>query len=281
VSAIDLDYLCQWVGRKRETIDTIHPGPVKALSAALGHEPARVGSGKKLPACWHWLYFLDYVPAGNIAQDGHPERGDFLPPVPLPRRMWAGGELEFHTAVHVGDTLCRVSTIENVEHKLGRSGELVFVTVNHRYLRGEQLCIEERQDLVYRESTGVAQVPAESLEERIEADFSRRLTPDPVLLFRYSALTFNSHRIHYDQAYASGEESYPGLVVQGPLTATLLLDALYRYLPHISPCSFSFRSQSALYCDNLLTLNVRQQQDVLELAAQNSEGVVAMQAMVK
>jgi len=274
---IDMDELQKWRGKSRQSVDTIHPGPVAALSAALDHETVQAGVGEKLPPCWHWLYFHEHVSAAGTGEDGHPRRGGFLPPVPLPRRMWAGGQVNFLSPVRIGDELRRTSTIGEIACKSGRSGDLVFVTVNHQYQCGERLCIVERQDLVYRDADGAAR-PVPVAGQLETAELSRQVAPDPVLLFRYSALTYNSHRIHYDREYATQVEGYPELVVQGPLTATLLLDALGRLLPDANIGSFSFRGRRPLYCGSPVTLALSPSEQAVQLAAYGEDGAVAMQA---
>jgi len=242
--------------------------------------------GSVLPPLWHWLYFLPATAASAIDRDGHARRGGFLPPVPLPRRMWAGSDIRFVAPLYVGDVVERVSLIEDVSYKRGRSGELVFVTVLHRLARGEQLVLEERQQLVYREAGGgeaaalsaqaPAPVPAQAAPAA--AQWSRAIHPDPVLLFRYSALTFNSHRIHYDREYATREEGYPGLVVQGPLAATLLVDLLERALPGVQLRSFRFRGNRPLLEGADILLQGRREGERAELWALDAGGAPALTA---
>lgn len=256
------------------------------LSATLDYATPRAAPGEPLPPLWHWLYFLPATAASAIDRDGHARRGGFLPPVPLPRRMWAGSDIRFVAPLYVGDAVERVSLIEDVSHKRGRSGELVFVTVLHRLARGEQLVLEERQQLVYREAGGgeaaalptqaPAQVPAQAAPAA--AQWSRAIHPDPVLLFRYSALTFNSHRIHYDREYATREEGYPGLVVQGPLAATLLVDLLERALPGVQLRSFRFRGNRPLLEGADILLQGRCEGERAELWALDAGGAPALTA---
>ena len=217
-----------WIGRTQSVTDTLEPARSNALSVALGGEGARQ-SGDVLPLLHHWLYFWDARPPAGLGLDGHPAKGGFLPPVPLPRRMWAGGRLAFHKPLLLGAEVKRTSTITAVKEKSGRSGSLVFVTVRHELDAGEGAAVSEEQDLVYREpaaGTLAAPLPAPAPK----TPWLRQLDPDPVLLFRYSALTMNGHRIHYDRPYAMNEEAYPALVVHGPLQATLLIDLAVRHL---------------------------------------------------
>lgn len=223
MSEIDIQHLRQWVGKQETREDVIALGTARAMAATLDWEKAP-DLGDELPAPWHWLYFLATEPQSRIGSDGHPRRGGFLPPVTLPRRMWASGDVRFVQPLYIGDSVKRVSTVTSVTHKVGGSGDLVFVVVRHEiYARG-QLAVSEDQNIVYRADPAPGAPSPPAVAPRQVAQFGRELCADPVLLFRFSALTFNSHRIHYDRDYAINEEGYAGLVVQGPLSATLLLD---------------------------------------------------------
>lgn len=278
---LDTASLQAWCGKPRESVDVIAPGPVAALSAALDHAAPAALDGEPLPPCWHWLFFHEHTRASQIGEDGHPARGGFLPPVPLPRRMWAGGVVNFRAPVRIGDTLRRLSTVTDISARSGRSGELVFVTVKHAYYRQDTLCIEERQDLVYREAGTPSAAAAPSAHEAPAFDVVRELTPDAVLLFRYSALTFNGHRIHYDRDYATGVEAYPERVVQGPLTATLLLDTLRGGLASENVSSFEFRGRRPLFAGAPVTLCARRGGQVVELCALDGSGALAMSASAR
>ena len=214
--------LTDWIGREEEGTDVIAVDRVRAMEATLDREPD-LGSGSSLPPLWHWLFFNPAVPAREIGSDGHPKRGGFLPPVPLPRRMWAGGRFRFERPLLVGHEARRTSRILDVREKNGRSGALCFVTVEHRIEQSE-LCFVEEHDIVYRAMPDGPAEPQRIDPPQRHATASRTVIADPVMLFRYSALTFNGHRIHYDRDYATGTEHYPGLVVHGPLIATLLCE---------------------------------------------------------
>jgi 3-methylfumaryl-CoA hydratase len=224
--------LKNWIGRQDIRTDVASAWPVAAMTATLGRDEPHPRAGDPLPPGWHWLYFLDIAPAGELGEDGHPHRGGFLPPVALPRRMWAGGRIEFVAPLRVADTVRRVSTIRNVESKSGKSGNLVFVTVEHQVFANDVLAVREEHDIVYRDAPKPALSPAQSAAapapDAAPAAWHRELTPDPVLLFRFSALTFNGHRIHYDIDYCRDVEGYPGLIVHGPLQTLLLLDLCRR-----------------------------------------------------
>ncbi len=236
--------LQEWTGRQETRADLLTPTPYAALAATLDRDPALPEPGTVLPPLWHWLYFLPLHRQSELGHDGHARRGGFLPPVPLPRRMWAGGRFTFARPLHIGETVERTSTIERVEEKSGRSGALVFVTVRHDLRCAGELALTEHHDIVYR-SAPDAGAPAPAAAPQAApptAQWERQVTPDDVLLFRYSALTFNGHRIHYDRDYVTGAEGYPGLVVHGPLIATLLLDLLRDALPHARVATFAFRA---------------------------------------
>lgn len=280
MSAVDIALLQRWIGRTETRSDVLSAAPVAALSASLDYEHSRAQVGDALPACWHWLYFQEFVPASGLAGDGHALRGGFLPPVALPRRMWAGSRLRFVAPLTLGDAARRVSTIATVKHKQGRGGELVFVTVRHQIFQGDQLAIEEEQDLVYREPTA-ANVVSLPRPAPAVAQWSREVRPDAVLLFRYSALTFNSHRIHYDRDYARGEEGYASLVMQGPLSATLLLDLLHGELPHAAVAAFEFRAIRPLLEGVPLQLQGRRDGNAVSLWALDASGALAVEAQAR
>lgn len=235
-----------WVGRSEELVDVLEPARTNALRAALGEAPV-LTDGDELPLLHHWLYFWDVRPPEGLGPDGHPARGGFLPPVPLPRRMWAGGRLKFLQPLKVGERVAKTSTILKVEAKSGKSGSLVFVTVEHRLSGGEGLAVVEEQDIVYREAAAPGSIKGPAGDGAAPAaPWRREVFPDPVLLFRYSALTMNGHRIHYDRPYAMKEEAYPGLVVHGPLQATLLADLATRNLA-APVAGFDFRGMAPAF----------------------------------
>ena len=235
--------LTDWVGRTERREDTIGAVTADAMSATLDRPDPPARPGDPFPPAWHWTLFWDVRPLSELGRDGHPKRGGFLPPVPLPRRMWAGSRLAFSAPLRVGDRVTRLSTIERVEEKQGRSGPLVFVTVRHEIDGEGGGRVVDRHDIVYRDDPrpgdSAPSLPAAPTDP---IAFRRTVVPDPVMLFRYSALTFNGHRIHYDADYAQNVEGYGGLVVHGPLLATLLLDLVRRWLPDRKVASFDFRA---------------------------------------
>ena len=271
-----------WVGRAETTDDCITPTPCAALAALLDRDPSRPADGTVLPPLWHWLYFLPVHGQAEIGPDGHPLRGGFLPPVPLPRRMWAGSLLEFHRPLHLGDAVTRRSVIESVSEKNGRSGSLVFVKVRHEICKsGDPApCISESQDIVYRQAAAPSEPGPSPTPACSSAAWKNAWTPDEVFLFRYSALTFNSHRIHYDRPYATQTEGYPRLVVHGPLIATLLLELVRRQRPDARVRRFEFRAVKPLFDGRPLLAcgEPDAQGSRVHLWAQDNEGSLAMDA---
>lgn len=286
LDAATLAQLQAWNGKTETLQDALTLVPVNTLSATLDRGDAPAQYGDILPPLWHWLYFLPHAQHSQIGVDGHPQRGGFMPPIPLPRRMWAGSQLQWerNNPLVLGDTLQRTSTIQSITHKAGRSGELVFVQVSHAYANAQGLALTEAQDIVFRAAAAPgAPAPAPQAPPLAgQSDWQRSITPDPVLLFRYSALTFNGHRIHYDRPYATQEEGYEGLVVHGPLIATLLMDLLRRNMPEAQVLGYQFRAvrptldlhpfsvHGKLLCDG----------KTVELWGQDHEGWLTMQATV-
>lgn len=265
------------IGRTETHAQTITAERAAAMAATLDCDAAP-GDGDALPPGWHWLYFNPFVQRRNIGHDGHPKRGGFLPAVALPRRMWAGGRLSYHAPLIIGKEAEKVSEIKDVKAKSGRAGQLVFVTVRHTLSQGGTLCIEEEQDIVYRGAPAPGAPKPTPAPAPDGATRSETVTPDPVLLFRYSALTSNGHRIHYDRNYAQTEEDYHDLVVHGPLTATLLQG--FATAGHGGRLRrFEFRGMAPLFADRPFTLEAGQVEDgKLPLWAKGPDGEFAMQA---
>jgi len=243
----------EWTGRTRELAVTVDPFPADAFAAALDL-PRRLREGEALPLAWHWLYGHEPVAARDTGPDGHPRLGLFMPPVPLPRRMWAGGRIRVERPLRIGAKVRKRSTVRSITEKAGRSGRLVFVLVEERFEDGDGPLVIEERDIVYREARPLAAAPAGSAAGAFEAAAERHWRPDPVLLFRYSALTWNGHRIHYDQAYATGVEGYPGLVVHGPLLATFMCLLCEELAGEGRVRSFAFRARAPLFVDRPLTV---------------------------
>ena len=274
--------LATWIGRSETVVDTVGPTPVRALAATLDHAAADVAAGTALPPLWHWLYFLPMHRQSEIGPDGHARRGGFLPPVPLPRRMWAGSQFEFRAPLRIGDRVARTSTLDDVKTKEGRSGKLVFVKVRHelRCNGAADAALVEFHDIVYREARQPGDAEPPPVAAPGDATWQRELVPDEALLFRYSALTFNGHRIHYDRSYATAAEGYPGLVVHGPLIATLLMDLLHRRMPEADVASFRFKAVRPTFDGHPMRVNGALQGDgtTVHLWAQDHEGWLTMDA---
>ena len=277
--------LRDWIGRTEVARDLATAAPFAALAATLDRPAQWPAPGTPLPAPWHWLYFLPLPRQSEIGPDGHPHRGGFLPPVPLPRRMWAGSRMVFHAPLRVGEALRRTSTIESVESKQGRSGALVFVRVRHEIgadLADAPVALTEWHDIVYREAARADDPVPVPVAAPAASPWRREWLPDPVLLFRYSALTFNGHRIHYDRDYATPAEGYPGLVVHGPLIATLLLEQLHCQRPGVELASFEFRAVRPLFDGRTLSVDAQPLDGGrgYRLWAADHEGWLAMDASV-
>jgi len=272
-----------WIGRQEVLHDSIGATPVKALNATLDRAAMDVQTGTALPPLWHWLYFLPLHRQSEIGADGHAKRGGFLPPVSLPRRMWAGSQFEFRSPVRVGDAVERTSTIANVTEKEGRTGKLVFVKVRHelRCNGAADPAIVEFHDIVYREAKQPGDVEPPPQAAPAGAAWQREIVPDDVLLFRYSALTFNGHRIHYDRQYVTEVEGYPGLIVHGPLIATLLMDLVRREMPGAEVTSFSFKAVRPTFDLHPFRVNGAPQLDgkTIKLWAQDHDGWLTMDAV--
>lgn len=269
-----------WVGRTETLHDEIAAAPLRGLSAMLDRDDPPPRPGTPLPPLAHWLYFLPAARQSDIGPDGHPRRGGFLPPVTLPRRMWAGGRLAWDTGnpLRVGDEASRTSRIASVTPKSGRSGDLVFVTVVHELRNARGIALTEEHDIVYRDPPQPGDVPAAPVAAPMQAGWQRELVPDDVLLFRYSALTFNGHRIHYDRRYVTEVEGYPGLVVHGPLIATLLVDLVRRERPDARLQRFEFKALRPAFDGRPLRVCGQPEGDTIALWAQDHEGRLAMEA---
>jgi len=267
-----------WVGREEERGECIAASTVERLAAALDLDQAPV-AGEPLPPGWQWMYFNPVARRSGLGADGHPQRGGFLPPIELPRRMWAGSRLHYLADLPVQAQATRRSRIAKVEHKAGKRGALWFVTVQHTTSSAGMPCIVEEQDIVYREATPPGTPAAAPQRHDAQAAFGRAFEADTTLLFRYSALTFNGHRIHYDQAYARAEEGYPDLVVHGPLTATLLQQLAVERGGGRRLARFEFRGVSPLFVNRPFRLEGREADDgTLSLWARGPDGELAMSA---
>ena len=276
---LDTEQLKAWTGRTETLHDVVNAAPIRMLRATLDLPPD--DSLQVLPPLWHWLYFLPSARQSELGPDGHPRRGGFLPPVLLPRRMWAGGQLEFFQPLRVGDAIERTSTIDDVTVKSGRSGELCFVRVRHEVRSPRGLALREFHDIVYRPNPAPG-APAPAGEPAPDGQWNERIVPDDVLLFRYSALTFNGHRIHYDRRYVTEVEAYPGLIVHGPLLATVLAGFGGRQFAGREAKSFAFRALKPVFDLNPFDICGRPDgSDAAELWVRDFEGHRTMAARIE
>jgi 3-methylfumaryl-CoA hydratase len=267
-----------WIGCREEAEELIGLAPVQAAAATLDDTTTEFAVGAPVPPLWHWFFFLSRIPQSRLGPDGHPQRAGFMPPVELPRRMFAGARMCFLRPLQIGMPANRQSLIRDISEKEGRTGRLVFVTVTHAIRQDGATCIEEEQDIVYREAGApvAAPVPCE-LAPTQAGSWTRTVVPDPTLLFRFAALTFNAHRIHYDRTYATTVEGYPGLVVQGPLTAVLLME-LVRCHARRSVTGFTFRARAPLFDLAPFRLVGTPVGDRVELEAQGPDGSITLAA---
>ena len=266
-----------WIGRSETLHDTVDARPVRALAATLDREPPDLSPGGVVPHLWLWLFFTPVAPMREVGPDGHPKRGGFLPPIPAPRRMWAGSRCECHAPLRTGAALTRTSTIASIAEKEGRAGPLTFVTVRHETQADGEPVFSEEQDLVYMPIPERFAPPPPVAAPAPE--FGAPVAVDPVLLFRFSALTFNGHRIHYDRAYATDVEKYPGLVVHGPLQAILMFNLGLDQAAGRTPARFAFRGLRPLFDFDAVTVGGRATGDGgFELFTANADGATGARA---
>jgi 3-methylfumaryl-CoA hydratase len=280
--ALDIDHLRGWIGRSEALEDRCDASRVRQLAASLDLDPEPFADGAQLPPLWHWIFTTPLSPLCEAGPDGHPARGGFLPPVPLPRRMWAGSQLEWLRAPRLGEPLRRASTVESVDLKEGRSGTLVFVKVRHEWKSAGELLMREGQDIVYRDAPPAARAkpnaPADGpvWREPLGENPGRcALVPNDVLLFRYSALTFNSHRIHYDRRYCLEVEGYPGLVVHGPLMATVMSTLAWLQAGRRTPRAYSFRALAPVFDAEAITAHAAAEKSSTRTEVRKADGTVA------
>jgi 3-methylfumaryl-CoA hydratase len=273
----DLDHLRQWIGRSTQASDIVTAQLVKGLRATLFMDIGEPKPGDAAPFTVHWCLAPQVYPMSELGPDGHPTRGGFLPPVPLPRRMWAGGELEIFEALRVGDEVTRTSRIADVTMKSGSTGMLCFVSVDHLITTSRGAAVRERQDIVYRDmSTAQPSAPAKPASPPPAAKHRETHMADPVLLFRYSALTFNGHRIHYDRDYVTKVEGYPGLIFHGPMQAAFLVEFAAKLHGGAAPRKFVYRGVQPLFAPGEFSVNANDNPAGMELWTANSDGTPTM-----
>jgi 3-methylfumaryl-CoA hydratase len=275
--ALDLDHLRQWIGRSEEVTDVVTAHLVRGLRATLFMEIGAPKPGDAAPWTAHWCLAQPVYPMSQLGPDGHPTRGGFLPPVPLPRRMWAGGELEFFEPLRVGDEMTRSSRISDVTMKSGSTGVLCFVSVEHEIKTPRGTAVRERQDIVYRDiSAPQAAAPAKAPPPAPVAKHRESHMADPVLLFRYSALTFNGHRIHYDRQYVTEVEGYPGLIFHGPMQAAFIVELAAKLHGGTPPKKLGYRGLQPLFEGSEFSVNANETPAGMELWIANSAGQPTM-----
>ena len=236
-----------WIGAREKATDVVSVASLERMSATLDRDDPPWREGDPVPPAWHSMYFPTVARRSGLGPDGHPERGGFLPPVALPRRMFAGARTVYHQPLRAGETIRREGEVVDIQTKTGKSGELVFVLIRYRIFGADGLALDEEHDIVYRDDAAPAKTPSKPDATIAEPDWRRTITSDPVTLFRYSALTFNGHRIHYDRTYATGVEGYPGLIVHGPLIAIHLAELCRDNTDDRSLRRFAFRARRPLF----------------------------------
>lgn len=279
----DLEHWREWIGREQTDEDVFDAGRARALQATLDDNGKAFDAGDALPPLWHWMYFWTVSAASTLGADGHPVRGWFLPPIELPRRMWAGSRFTFHRPLPMGAAAARRSRIKDIRFRDGSNGQLAFVTVRHEIAADGELCIDEEQDIVYRAAAQPGETPRPGHPAATDAPWQREITADPVMLFRYSALTFNGHRIHYDLKHATEVEGYPGLVVHGPLLATLMLELVRAERPEATVTGFDFRAMRPVFDTAPFTVSGRPAGDgkSVELWIAGPDGMLATKGRAK
>lgn len=268
--------LRDWIGREETLEDHVAREPFRRLNGLLDRpdEP----SSEHIPPLGHWLCFLPSAPQAQLGEDGHPQRGGLVPPIALPMRMAAGSRITFHAPIRFGVDIRRVTRIVEITEKQGRTGPLVFLSSRHQVFDGPTLCVTEEYDVVFREKSGNA--GSRPAGEQREAQVTRTIHPTSAFLFRFSALTYNAHRIHYDRDYARDVEGYPGLVVHGPLLATLLVDLFRRHRPNDPVTTFEFRAQRPVFDLSPFTVNLQDTPFGADVWANDGDGYVAMSGRI-
>ena len=273
--SLDIEHLQSWIGKREMTVDSMTPELLERFTATV-HGHTELGS--HTPHGIHWCLAQPAVTHEELGIDGHPAKGGFLPPVPLPRRMWASSSMKFHGEFRIDEPIEKTSTIADVQLKQSKSsGALIFLTLDHSYRQNGTTLLEDRQSIVYRQPSAYKQSDP---EESIASKYIKTVLPDSRLLFRYSAVTFNGHRIHYDHDYTTQQEGYPGLVVHGPLMATLLMNLAQSQRPDQPLRAFAFRGVAPAFVDQALQLMVLDN-DARSLEIRNPVGALVMSASAK
>ena len=267
-----------WLGKSQTKTATLNLEHAKLLAVTLDVDASSFEEGDALPACWQWAWFNDALPQSELGRDGHPKKGGFLPPIELPRRMWAGGNMEIKSPLTIGNKITKKTTIKNIVEKSGKSGKLCILTLSHDFYDQDTLCISEEQNLVYREDPKSDAPQAQLITPPNEASIEESVIPHPVLMFRYSALTFNGHRIHYDIDYAREVEGYPDIVFHAPLTATKLYELGRKLAQGNKIIRFEYRATAPLFANEPFLIKGKQQDNTMILWAETPSGGLAMEA---
>ncbi len=281
MTSIDIDGLRTWIGRTETATDQVTAAALAGLAATLDREEPMPAPGDSAPPGSHWLFFHPRARQSALDEVGHAKTGEFLPPAPLPRRLWAGGRLTFHRPLRVGESIRRVGTIRDISVKQGRSGALVFILVHYAISGEDGLAVEEEHDIVYRGAPKPDAKPQPPIDAPDGATWRHEIRPDPTLLFRFSALTFNASRIHYDRPYVTEVEGYPGLIVNARLIALMLMERCTTEIPAARLAGFDFRFIRPLFDTAPFTLAGKPDDGAIDLWAMDSEGHLAMSATAR
>ncbi len=277
----ELARLAAHIGDRVVEEDAATAAPIRTMNAAFGRNAAAPGPGDAIPAGWHGVYFLPEIRSAGLSPDGAPLRSNIIPEMPLPRRMYAGARMRFHKPIRIGDALTRETELTGLTPKQGSTGQMAIVNVTSWISGPDGLAVEEERVTVFREETKPGAknaAPAALAESPADLAWRETVVPDEVMLFRYSALTFNSHRIHYDEPYATGVEGYPGLVVHGPLSQTYLVNFVKDKNPGRALVRFDMRARALLFVNQPIELVGRPGADCCEVWALTPQGGIAMSA---
>lgn len=270
----------EWIGRTQVMRERLDAWPVRGLKAALEGDFG-TGEGDEVPGLGQWLYFVPAVARSRMGEDGHPQRGDFLPPVSLPRRMWAASDIRFSRPMRIGEEVEKTARIADISVKAGKTGLLVFLKIENIYRVDGEQALSEMQTLVYRDDPRPDEAPPPPKPVPQAAAWSETVETDTALLFRYSAVTFNAHRIHYDAPYARDVEGYPNVVVHGQLTATMLFAALSRHVPGQRLGTFGFRAMKPIFVGERIFLEGAPSGNGYDLWARDANGHLCLSASVE
>lgn len=270
-----------WIGKSKNQSDTMAPEPLRRFEALLNRDPGSVNNGTVLPPCAHWIYFNPAAPQDALAADGHPQKGDFLPPVELPSRMWAGGTIRFKKPLTTGQSADKKTTITAIDEKDGTSGKLCFITLRHQISTAGALAIDEDQEIVFREASEKGAHPIRTQPVDVDFDWKKSIQLNSAHLFRFSALTFNSHKIHYDHPYATQTEGYPNLVVHAPLLLVLMMNFFKTKTDGKVIEEIAYRAAGPMFLDEEITITSKDtDNNKVEMRALGPDQKIALKASV-